>query len=166
MNITNIINNDESVKETSIPKDIKEQLKNLSIDERYNLLNTINREERNEYIRKQQEEVIEEQKKIEQCPLSKQVKLMKQEIHYLQIELETLKNKCNSNLNSNLNKRCPYSFLRLEKNNQDTDEVCDNIEETYSSSCSWWSTIFFIVFFLFIITSKPSKYCNEFVSSL
>ena len=51
MNITNIINNDESVKETSIPKDIKEQLKNLSIDERYNLLNTINREERNEYIR-------------------------------------------------------------------------------------------------------------------
>jgi hypothetical protein len=150
---------------------VKDQLKALSVEDRYTLLNIINMEERNEYIRNQKQNAIEEEKKLAQCPVSKQVNLMKLEIQDLKIELQKIKNKTqntNSNATQNTIKKCPYAMFRFEdfnqKQMQDTDDLCNEMAETYTSSFSWWSTIIFIVFILFVMTTKPSKHCELFTT--
>ena len=176
MNTINTINNEEptstttatatTTATTTTTTNVKDQLKALSVEDRYILLNNINMEERNEYIRKQQQNAIEEEKKIAQCPVSKQVNLMKLEIQDLKIELQKLKNKT-QNTTSYATKKCPYSMFRLDdfnKQMQDTDDLCNEISETYTSSFSWWSTIIFIAFILFVITAKPPKHCELFTT--
>ena len=159
---------------TTTNTNVKDQLKALSVEDRYTLLNTINMEERNEYIRRQQQNAIEEEKKLAQCPVSKQVNLMKLEIQDLKMELQKLKNNTISNTTSNTIKKCPYSMFRLEDINfninqnknqmQETDDLCNEMAETYTSSFSWWSTIMFIVFILFVLTAKPPKHCDLFTT--
>lgn len=152
---------------TNTTPNVKDQLKALSVEDRYTLLNTINMEERNDYIRRQQQNAIEEEKKIAQCPVSKQVNLMKLEIQDLKMELQKLKNNT-QNTNSNTIKKCPYAMFRLEdfnqKQMQETDDLCNEMAETYTSSFSWWSTIMFIVFILFVMTAKPPKHCELFTT--
>jgi hypothetical protein len=152
---------------TNTTPNVKDQLKSLSVEDRYTLLNTINMEERNDYIRRQQQNAIEEEKKIAQCPVSKQVNLMKLEIQDLKMELQKLKNNT-QNTNSNTIKKCPYAMFRLEdfnqKQMQETDDLCNEMAETYTSSFSWWSTIMFIVFILFVMTAKPPKHCELFTT--
>ena len=156
---------------TNTTSNIKDQLKALSVEERYTLLNTINMEERNDYIRRQQQNAIEEEKKLAQCPVSKQVNLMKLEIQDLKMELQKLKNNTQNNTqntNSNTINKCPYTMFRLEdfnqKQMQETDDLCNEMAETYTSSFSWWSTIMFIVFILFVMTAKPPKHCELFTT--
>lgn len=144
---------------------LKEQLKSLTLDERYLLLNSINIEERNEYIKKMQKLAKEEEDKISQCPVSKQVMSMKLEIQDLRIELQKLQNKTNENI-----PKCPYSMFRIEENKQNAynlseTDLCNELTESYTSSFSWWSTIIFIVFFLFVLTAKPSKHCQSFFTT-
>ena len=152
---------------TNTTPNVKDQLKSLSVEDRYTLLNTINMEERNDYIRRQQQNAIEEEKKIAQCPVSKQVNLMKLEIQDLKMELQKLKNNT-QNTKSNTIKKCPYAMFRLEdfnqKQMQETDDLCNEMAETYTSSFSWWSTIMFIVFILFVMTAKPPKHCELFTT--
>lgn len=141
---------------------LKEQLKSLSVDERYNLLNTINLEERNSYIKEQQKLIKEEEDKIAQCPVAKKVVSMNMEIQELKMELQKLKNNSNENT-----MKCPYSksFLINQEYLNDLD-LCNEITETYTSSFSWWSTIMFIVFILFVLTSKPPKHCEFFTTAM
>ena len=152
---------------TNTTPNVKDQLKALSVEDRYTLLNTINMEERNDYIRRQQQNAIEEEKKIAQCPVSKQVNLMKLEIQDLKMELQKLKNNT-QNTKSNTIKKCPCAMFRLEDFNQkqiqETDDLCNEMAETYTSSFSWWSTIMFIVFILFVMTAKPPKHCELFTT--
>ena len=141
---------------------IKDQLRTLSVDERYNLLNVINMEERVSFIKQQQQLAKEEESKITQCPLFKKVVSMNNEIQELKIDLQKLKNKSNEPTMS-----CPYSIFRF-KDNQDylsEADLCNELTETYTSSLSWWSTIMFIVFILFVLTSKPSKHCEQFFTT-
>jgi len=166
----NTINTEEPTNtstNTNTTPNVKDQLKALSVEDRYTLLNTINMEERNDYIRRQQQNAIEEEKKIAQCPVSKQVNLMKLEIQDLKMELQKLKNNT-QNTNSNTIKKCPYAMFRLEdfnqKQMQETDNLCNEMSETYTSSFSWWSTIMFIVFILFVMTAKPPKHCELFTT--
>ena len=146
---------------------LKEQLKTLSLEERYILLSSINIEERNAYNKQQEKIAKEEEDKLAKCPVSKQVQLMNLEIQDLKIELQKLKNKTNeSNVNT---MKCPYSIFRFKDtqdylSNSDLD-LCNEITETYTSSFSWWSTIMFIVFILFVLTAKPSKHCEEFFTT-
>ena len=152
---------------TNTTINVKDQLKALSVEDRYTLLNTINMEERNDYIRRQQQNAIEEEKKIAQCPVSKQVNLMKLEIQDLKMELQKLKNNTQNNTQTTI-KKCPYAMFRLEdfnqKQMQETDDLCNEMAETYTSSFSWWSTIMFIVFILFVMTAKPPKHCELFTT--
>jgi len=156
---------------TTTTTNVKDQLKALSVEDRYTLLNTINIEERNDYIRKQQQNAIEEEKKLAQCPVSKQVNLMKLEIQDLKMEIQKIKNNTptiTSQSKLNTINKCPYSMFRLEDYNinqnqiQETDDLYNDITETYTSSFSWWTTIMFIVFILFALTAKPPKNCTFF----
>ena len=137
------------------------------------LLNTINIEERNDYIRKQQQNAIEEEKKLAQCPVSKQVNLMKLEIQDLKMEIQKIKNNTpiiTSQPTTNTINKCPYSMFRLEDYNinqnkvQETDDLYNEITETYTSSFSWWSTIMFIVFILFVLKLLITPYFSTFLS--
>jgi hypothetical protein len=141
---------------------LKEQLKSLSVDERYNLLNTINLEERTSYIKEQQKLIKEEEDKIAQCPVAKKVVSMNMEIQELKMELQKLKNNSNEST-----MKCPYSksFLINQEYLNDLD-LCNEITETYTSSFSWWSTIMFIVFILFVLTAKPPKHCEFFTTTM
>ena len=40
-------------------------------------------------------------------------------------------------------------------------DLCNDIEESCSSSWSWWSIIMFVIFILLVITSKPPKHCED-----
>jgi hypothetical protein len=92
---------------------------------------------------------------------------MKLEIQDLKMELQKLKNNT-QNTKSNTIKKCPYAMFRLEdfnqKQMQETDDLCNEMAETYTSSFSWWSTIMFIVFILFVMTAKPPKHCELFTT--
>jgi hypothetical protein len=141
---------------------LKEQLKALSLEERYNLVNAINIEERSTYIKEQEKIAKEEEDKIAQCPVAKKVVSMNMEIQELKMELQKLKNNTNENT-----LKCPYSksFLINQEYLNDLD-LCNEITETYTSSFSWWSTILFIVFILFVMTGKPTKHCEFFTTTM
>ena len=166
---------DNTITNTTTTTNVKDQLKALSVEDRYTLLNTINIEERNDYIRKQQQNAIEEEKKLAQCPVSKQVNLMKLEIQDLKMEIQKIKNNTpiiTSQPTLNTINKCPYSMFRLEDYNinqnkkqiQESDDLYNEITETYTSSFSWWTTIMFIVFILFALTAKPPKNCTFFTT--
>ena len=148
---------------------IKEQLKTLSVEERYNLLNVINMEERVSFIKQQQQLAKEEEDKINQCPLFKKMVSMNNELQDLRMDLQKLKNKSNEPT-----MKCPYSMFKINQVNQlnqanqdylNEAELCNELTETCTSSFSWWSTIMFIVFMLFILTSKPGKHCEQFFTT-
>jgi hypothetical protein len=146
---------------------LKEQLKNLSVEDRYSLLNSINSEERAALIRQQKQLAKDEEDKIAQCPLLKKVVSMNNELHELRMDLQKLKNKSNEST-----MKCPYSMFRINQINpisqdyiSDAD-LCNELTETYTSSFSWWSTIMFIVFILFVLTAKPSKNCEQFFTTV
>ena len=161
----------ESVKDTNtINKDqLKDQLKALSSNERYNLINNITMEERNDYIKKQQDLKKSEDAILKKCPMSKKVKEISCDIQDLKIDLQKYKNELDyiKKIQKNTNKnKCPYSIFKLDMgtdmclntNNMnngtnDNDEVIDE----YTNSSSWFWTIMFIMFILFILTSKPIK---------
>jgi hypothetical protein len=158
------------------PSSLKDQLKTLSLEERYILLSSINNEERESIIKHQQQKIKDEEDKLAQCPVSKTVKSMSMEIQELKMELQKLKNKINENQNEkNLpinNMRCPYSIFRVNQDylnrNSSSDyeyDLCNEIEETCSSTWSWWSIIMFVIFILLVITSKPPKNCEEFFTT-
>ena len=87
---------------------------------------------------------------------------MNTEIQDLRMELQKLKNKSNENTT-----KCPYQIFRFN-DNQDyltESDLCNELTETYTSTFSWWSTIMFIVFILFVITAKPSKQCEQFFTT-
>ena len=153
---------DQQTKTQSSILSLKDQLKSLSVDDRYNLLNTINLEERNSYIKEQQKLIKEEEDKIANCPVAKKVVSMNMEIQELKMELQKLKNKSSENT-----MKCPYSksFLINQEYLNDLD-LCNEITETYTSSFSWWSTIMFIVFILFVLTAKPPKHCEFFTTTM
>ena len=88
-----------------------------------------------------------------------------------------MKKECQLNTYTKKNK-CPYSLFSLgslgllgsldintttnkypytNNDEENLDKFCEELTETYTSSCSWWFTILFIVFILFILTSKPLK---------
>ena len=178
MSDTSIIDTQPSVEVTSLPtslpasapapapSSLKDQLKKLSLEERYILLSSINIEERETFIKQQEQQAKDEEDKIAQCPVSKQVQSMKLEIQDLKINLQKLKNKLNENekkLPIN-NMRCPYSIFRVNQgydNAYDNEyELCNEIEETCSSTWSWWSIIMFVIFILLVATAKPPKYCD------
>lgn len=174
MSDTSIINNQPSV-EVSTPS-LKDQLKTLSLEERYTLLSSINIEEREIFIKQQQQKIKDEEDKLAQCPVSKQVHGMKFEIQELKNELQKLKNKINENQNEKKlsvnNMRCPYSIFRVNQDylnrNSSSDyeyDLCNEIEETCSSTWSWWSIIMFVIFILLVFTSKPPKHCEEFFTT-
>ena len=170
INIQPELQDDLSTQNTvsSVVQTLKEQLKTLSIEERYILLSTINNEERNDYIKQQQKLAKEEEIKLAKCPVSKQVSSMKLEIQDLKIELQKLKNKSNENSMNTM--KCPYSIFRFKDtqdylSNSDLD-LCNEITETYTSSFSWWSTIMFIVFILFVLTAKPNRNCEQFFTTV
>ena len=127
---------DDNTKEEINNKNrLKEQLKNLKINERHQLLNTILLEERNEFIIKQRKEEQEEEKEFSKCPLSKKIKIMNFEIQDLKMELQKSKNEMNdmknnikNNIKNNTTKdkkkeckintyskknKCPYSFFSV-----------------------------------------------------
>jgi hypothetical protein len=151
---------------------IKEQLKTLSVEERYNLLNTINMEERVSFIKQQQQLAKDEEDKITQCPLFKKMVSMNNELQDLRMELQKLKNKSNETKVTENTMRCPYSMFRINQVNQtnqsylNEEELCNELTESCTSSFSWWSTIMFIVFMLFVLTAKPSKHCEQFMSTV
>ena len=152
---------------TNSSSSIKEQLKTLTVEERYNLLNVINMEERVSFIKKQQQLAKDEEDKITQCPLFKKMVSMNNELQDLRMELQKLKNKSNETT-----MKCPYSMFKFNQQNQLTQDylneadLCNELTESCTSSFSWWSTIMFIVFFLFIITAKPSKHCEQFFTTV
>ena len=174
----------ESVKDTNtINKDqLKDQLKALTANERYNLINNITMEERSDYIKKQQDLKKREEAILQKCPISKKVKEISCDIQDLKIDLQKYKNeleyikKIHKNKNQSKNK-CPYSIFRLDmgtdmclntntntnmnyenyENNDDIDKFCEELTETYTNSFSWFWTIMFIMFIFFILTSKPIK---------
>ena len=158
----------------SLKDKLKEQLKTLSLEERYILLSSINIEERETFIKQEQQNIKEEEEKIAQCPVSKQVQGMKFEIQDLKMELQKLKNKINENENENKlpinNMRCPYSIFRLNQgydNSYDNEyELCNEIEEVCSSTWSWWSIIMFVIFILLVMTAKPPKQCEAFITKM
>jgi hypothetical protein len=158
----------ESTITPTSPLSIKEQLKTLSVDERYNLLNVINMEERVSFIKQQQQLAKDEEDKITQCPLFKKVVSMNNEMQDLKIELQKLKNKSKEPTTM----KCPYSMFKINQINQTNqsylseDELCNELTESCTSSFSWWSTIMFIVFFLFLVTAKPSKNCEQFFTTV
>ena len=141
---------------------LKDQLKALSLEERYNLVNAINIEERSSFIKEQQKLAKEEEDKIANCPVAKKVISMNMEIQELRTEIQKLKNKSSENT-----MKCPYSksFLINQEYLNDLD-LCNEITETYTSSFSWWSTIIFIVFILFVLTAKTPKHCEFFTTSI
>jgi hypothetical protein len=151
----------------SAPLSIKEQLKTLSVDERYNLLNTINMEERVSFIKQQQQLAKEEEDKITQCPLFKKIVSMNNELQDLRMDLQKLKNKSNEPTI-----KCPYSMFKINQICQSNpeylneSELCNELTESCTSSFSWWSTIMFIVFMLFVLTAKPSKNCEQFFTTV
>ena len=127
---------DDNTKEEINNKNrLKEQLKNLKINERHQLLNTILLEERNEFIMKQRKEEQEEEKEFSKCPLSKKIKIMNFEIQDLKMELQKSKNDMNdmkNNMKNNIKNnttndkkkeckintyskknKCPYSFFSV-----------------------------------------------------
>ena len=91
-----------------------------------------------------------------------------------------MKKECQLNTYTKKNK-CPYSLFSLgslgslgcslgsldintstnkypyNNDEENLDKFCEELTETYTSSFSWWFTIMFIVFMLFILTSKPIK---------
>ena len=132
----------------------------------------------------EEKKVIEEEKECSKCPFSKQIKRMNSEIQELKRELQKSKNEINAmnkecQLNTYTKKnKCPYSLFSLgslgllgsldintttnkypytNNDEENLDKFCEELTETYTSSCSWWFTILFIVFILFILTSKPLK---------
>lgn len=144
---------------------IKEQLKTLSVEERYNLLNVINMEERVSFIKQQQQIAKDEEDKITQCPLFKKVVSMNNEMQDLKMELQKLKNKSKEPTTM----KCPYSMFKINQVNQsylNEEELCNELTESCTSSFSWWSTIMFIVFMLFVLTAKPSKNCEQFFTTV
>lgn len=174
------LNRKESLntKEPSINKDqLKDQLKQISLSERQQLLNTIIVEERLEYIKQQQQKIQDDEKEYSKCPLSKKIKRMSIEIQELKMDLQKSKHEMNamkieSQRHSYSKKnKCPFSLgtvcaldttllnTNLYSTNEDEnlDKFCEELTETYTSSFSWWFTIMFIVFMLFILTSKPLK---------
>ena len=161
---------------TPSPPSLKDQLKTLSLEERYILLNSINIEERDTFIKQQHQKIKDEEDKLAQCPVSKQVHGMKFEIQDLKMELQNLKNKINDTQNKLPvnNMRCPYSIFRVNQgynnrydNGYDNDyELCNEIEETCSSTWSWWSIIMFVIFILLVITAKPPKHCEDFITRM
>jgi hypothetical protein len=165
------INNPSCVEEQNTILSIKDQLKTLSLEERYELLSSINIEERETFIKQQQQKLKEEEDKLAQCPVSKTVKLMSVELQDLKMELQKLKNKLNENekkLPIN-NMRCPYSIFKVNQG-YDTGydneyDLCNEIEETCSSTWSWWSIIMFVIFILLVITAKPPKHCEDFFTT-
>ena len=145
------------------PSCIKEQLKTLSVEERYNLLNAINMEERVSFIKQQQQLAKEEEDKITQCPLFKKMVSMNNELQELRMDLQKLKNK-----STEPTMKCPYSMFKINQVNQNylsDAELCNELTESCTSSFSWWSTIMFIVFMLFVLTAKPSKHCEKFFTT-
>ena len=162
---------------TATPPSLKDQLKNLSIEERYILLSAVNSEERELFMKQQQQKIKDEEDKIAQCPVSKQVHGMKIEIQDLKMELQKLKNKINVNenkLSMNTNTiRCPYSILKGKQDylnyNSSSDyeyDLCNEMEETCSSTWSWWSIIMFVLFILIVLTSKPPKHYEDFITRM
>ena len=153
---------DQQTKDQSTVLSLKEQLKALSLEERYNLVNAINIEERSTYIKEQEKLAKVEEDKIAQCPVAKKVVSMNMEIQELKMELQKLKNNTNEN-----KMKCPYSksFLINQEYLNDLD-LCNEITETYTSSFSWWSTILFIVFIFFVMTAKPIKQCKFFTTTM
>jgi len=165
-----------SIEEPIKIETIKDQLKTLSLEERYILLSTINNEERELSIKQQQQKVKDEEDKISKCPVAKTVKSMSIELQECKMELQKLKNKINK-INENEkkpinNSRCPYSIFRVNQDylnhNTSSDyeyDLCNDIEESCSSSWSWWSIIMFVIFILLVITSKPPKHCEDFFTT-
>ena len=160
---------------TATPQSLKDQLKNLSIEERYILLSTVNNEERELFMKQQQQKIKDEEDKLAQCPVSKQVQGMKFEIQELKMEIQKLKNKINVNENKLPinNMRCPYSIFKGKQDylnyNSSSDyeyDLCNEMEETCSSSWSWWSIIMFVIFILLVLTSKPPKHCEDFITRM
>ena len=176
MSDTCIINTQSNVEVPTVssasPSSLRDQLKSLSLEERYILLSSINIEERETFIKQQQQKIKDEEDKIAQCPVSKSVKSMSMEIQDLKMELQKLKNKINDTKNKLPinNMRCPYSIFRVNQgydNGYDNDyELCNEIEETCSSTWSWWSIIMFVIFILLVITSKPPKHCEDFITRM
>lgn len=177
MSDTCIINTQSNVEvlspaSSASPSSLRDQLKSLSLEERYILLSSINIEERETFIKQQQQKIKDEEDKIAQCPVSKSVKSMSMEIQDLKMELQKLKNKINDTKNKLPinNMRCPYSIFRVNQgydNGYDNDyELCNEIEETCSSTWSWWSIIMFVIFILLVITSKPPKHCEDFITRM
>ena len=148
---------------------LKDQLKLLSVEERYVLLSSINLEERELFIKQQQQKIKDEEDKLAQCPVSKQVHGMKFEIQDLKMEIQKLKHKLNDNENEKKmpvnNMRCPYSIFRVNQGYDSEYDLCSEIEETCSSTWSWWSIIMFVIFILLVLTSKPPKHCEEFFTT-
>jgi hypothetical protein len=182
MSDTSIIDTQPNVESSastspSTSQTLKDQLKTLSLEERYILLNTINIEERESFIKQQQQKIKDEEDKLAQCPVSKRVQTMNMDIQQLKMELQKLKNKLNENQNEKKipinNMRCPYSIFRVNHDylnrNSSSDyeyDLCNEIEETCSSTWSWWSIIMFVIFILLVITSKPPKHCEDFITRL
>lgn len=162
-----------TITSNNLSSTLKEQLKTLSIEERHVLLSTINMEE-------QQKKIKDEEYKLAQCPVSKQVQGMKFEIQDLKMELQKLKNKVSENCvpvttNTNTNTmKCPYSIFRVNQDylprNHETDydydyDLCNEMSETCSSTWSWWSIIMFVIFILLVMTAKPPKHCEQFFTT-
>ena len=157
---------DDNTKEEINNKNrLKEQLKNLKINERHKLLNTILLEERNEFIIKQRKEEQEEEKEFSKCPLSKKIKIMNFEIQDLKMELQKSKNEMNdmkndmkNNIKNNIKNntlkdkkkeckintyskknKCPYSFFSLGSldinTNKHTYNNDDDDEEQLDKFC-------------------------------
>ena len=153
----------------SLKDQLKDQLKTLSLEERYILLSSINIEERETFIKQQQQKLKDEEDKIAQCPVSKQVQGMKFEMQDLKMEIQKLKNKINENEKKMPvnNVRCPYSIFRVNQGYDNDYEynLCNEIEEACSSTWSWWSIIMFVIFILLVATAKPPKHCEEFFTT-
>jgi len=147
---------------------LKDQLKNLSLEERYILLSTVNSEERELFMKQQQQKIKDEEDKLAQCPVSKQVNSIKIEIQDLKMEIQRLKNKINVNENKLPinNMRCPYSIFRVNQSYDNEYDLCNEMEETCSSTWSWWSIIMFVIFILLVATAKPPKHCEDFITRM
>ena len=173
MSTTSIIDTPPSIELQSSPSSptgttLKEQLKTLSLEERYILLSAVNNEERELFIKQQQQKIKDEEDKIAQCPVSKQVQGMKFEIQDLKMELQKLKNKLNDTQNKLPinNMRCPYSIFRVNQSYDNEYDLCNEMDETCSSSWSWWSIIMFVIFIVLVATAKPPKHCGDFVTRM
>lgn len=130
--------------------DLKNELKKLSQEERYELFNLLSQEENKEMIEKEKQK--EQEMLKNQCPLTNKLNQIVDEMRVMKKQISDLKYECVNN--------CINNAVQCSLGSNNCCEM-ESIESALGDcsffSFSWCPFLIFLAFVLFSILMKPPK---------